>query len=152
MHQEGRLQSVVEMTESLRSDVSSNFRNIDRLYKRAIADRIERDGMVTTIAQQGVTIAQQGVKTAQQGVTIAQLCGTFDYLKGCVIADRTERDGMDTKIAEQDVRIRDLDSTIVDLKRTLVDLEGKIVNRTSDNDEERRYRACTEIVFGIQPL
>jgi hypothetical protein len=129
LHQEGRLQSVVEMTESLRLDVSSNTRKIDRLCKRAIADRTERDGMVTTIAQQGVTITELGgtvdnlkgcaiadrierdgmvTTIAQQGVTITELGGTVDNLKGCAIADRIERDGMVTTIAHQGVKIENL--------------------------------------------
>ena len=67
------------MTDSLRLDVSLIRRNIeihngtvDSLNQRAIADRTEKDGMVTTIAQQGVTITELGVTIAQQGVTIAQ--------------------------------------------------------------------------------
>ena len=117
MHQEGRLQSVAVMTESLRLDVLSMQRNI---------------------------------KTHN---------GTIDLLLERGVADRDERKVMVAKIAKQDVRIGDLESTIVglegtivDLKGTIVDLEGKIVNLTSDNDEERRYRACTEIVFGIQDI
>ena len=91
LHQEGRLQSVVEMMESLRLDVSSNKRNIDNLFKRAFADRTEIDGIVTTIAQHGVTITELG--------------GTVDYLKGCAIADRIERDGMVKTITELDGEI-----------------------------------------------
>ena len=88
------------MTESLRLDVSSNKRNIDNLFKRAFADRTERDGMVTTltelngtIAQQGVTITelngtitQQGLTIAQHGVTIAQHGVTITELNGTITA------------------------------------------------------------------
>ena len=80
LHQEGRLQSVVEMMESLRLDVSSNKRNIDNLFKLAFADRTERDGMVTTIAQHGVTIAQHGVTITELGGTIAQHGVTIENL------------------------------------------------------------------------
>jgi uncharacterized coiled-coil protein SlyX len=61
LHQEGRLQSVAVMTENLRLDISSMQRNIDNLFKRAFADRTERDGMVTTLTELNGTIAQQGV-------------------------------------------------------------------------------------------
>ena len=95
----GRLQSVAVMTESLRLDVSSIKRDIeihngtvDRLHQRAIADRTERDGMITTlngtIAQQGVTVTQQGLTIALQGVKITELNRTVDYLKGREIANK----------------------------------------------------------------
>ena len=114
------------MTESLRLDVSSNIRSIDRLYKRAIADRTERDGMVTTIAQQGVTIAQQGV-------TITELGGTVDYLKGCAIADRIERDGMVTTIAQQGVTIAQQGVTIAQQGVTIAQQGLTIENLVTDS-------------------
>ena len=117
LHQEGRLQSVVEMMESLRLDVSSNKRNIDNLFKLAFADRTERDGMVTTIAQHGVTIAQHGV--------------TVDYLKGCAIADRTERDGMVTTIAQHGVTITELGGTIA---QHGVTIENLVTERKKESD------------------
>jgi hypothetical protein len=127
--QEGRLQSVVEMTESLRLDVSSNTRNIDRLCKRAIADRTERDGMVTTIAQQGVTIENlKGCAIADRierdgmVTTIAQQGVTIENLKGCAIADRIERDGMVTTIAQQGVTIAQQGVTIAQQGVTIENL------------------------------
>ena len=124
LHQDGRLQSVAVTTESLRLDVSSMQRNIK-----------SHNGTINLLLERGV-------------------------------ADRDERNVMVAKIAEQDVIIGDLESTIVGLKGTIVglkgtivglkgtivDLEGTIVNLRSDNDEERRYRACTEIVFGIRDI
>jgi hypothetical protein len=96
--QEGRLQSVAVMTESLRLDISSMQRNIethnatiDLLLERGVADRDERKVMVAKITEQDVrigdlnsTIAVQGVRIAEQDVRIAE---------------------QDVRIAEQDVRI-----------------------------------------------
>ena len=122
MHQEGRLQSVVEMTESLRLDVSSNIRNIDRLSKNAIADRTERDGMITTIAQQGVTITELG--------------GTIENLKGCAIADRIERDGMITTIAQQGVTIAQHGVTIAQHGVTIAQQGVTIENLVTDSKKK----------------
>jgi hypothetical protein len=80
LHQEGRLQSVVEMTESLRLDVSSMQGNIethngtiDRLLKRGVADRIERKGMIATIEEQGVKIAEQDVRINNLVSTVSDM-------------------------------------------------------------------------------
>ena len=131
MHQEGRLQSVAVMTESLRLDVSSMQRNIkthngtiDLLLERGVADRDERKVMVAKIAEQDVRIGDLES-------TIVGLKGTIVGLKGTIVG---------------------LKGTIVGLEGTIVGLEGTIVNLRSDNDEERRYRACTEIVLGIQDI
>ena len=110
MHQEGRLQSVAVMTESLRLDVSSMQRNIKT-----------HNGIIDLLLVRGVT-------------------------------DRDERKVMVAKIADLDSTIVGLKVTIVHLEGTIVHLEGKMVNLTSDIDAERRYRACTEIVFGIQDI
>lgn len=85
-YQEGRLQSVAVMTESLRFDVStmqmnikSNNGTIDLLLERGVADR-ERKVMVAKITEQDVrigdlnrTIAVQGVRIAELDVRIAKL-------------------------------------------------------------------------------
>jgi uncharacterized coiled-coil protein SlyX len=126
LHQEGRLQSVAVMTENLRLDISSMQRNIDNLFKRAFADRTERDGMVTTltelngtIAQQGVTITelngtitQQGLTIAQHGVTITELNGTITELNGT--------------ISQQGVTITELNGTITQQGLTITELTGTV--------------------------
>ena len=140
MHQEGRLQSVVEMTESLRLDVSSNKRNIDNLFKRAFADRTERDGMVTTltelngtIAQQGVTITELNGTITQQGVTITELNGSITQ-QGVTITQQgvtiTELNGTITElngtITQQGVTITELNGTITQQGVTITELTGTV--------------------------
>jgi uncharacterized coiled-coil protein SlyX len=119
LHQEGRLQSVAVLTESLRLDVSSMQRNIethngtiDLLLKCEVADRDERKVMVAKITEQdgrigdlNSTIPVQGVRIAEQDVGIGDLNSTI-AVQGVRIAKQ------DMRIAEQDVRIGDLNSTI----------------------------------------
>jgi uncharacterized coiled-coil protein SlyX len=110
------------------------------LFKRAFADRTERDGMVTTltelngtIAQQGVTITElngtiteQGLTIAQQGVTITELNGTITQ-QGLTIAQQgvtiTELNGTITQqgltIAQQGVTITELNGTITQQGSTI---------------------------------
>ena len=103
---------------------------------RNLWGRLQSVAVMTESLRLDVSSMQRNIKTHN---------GTIDLLLVRGVAERDERKVMVAKIA-------DLDSTIVGLKGTVVHLEGKIVNLTSDIDAERRHRACTEIVFGIQDI
>ena len=126
MHQEGRLQSVVEMTENLRLDVSSNKRNIDNLHQRAIAVRTERDGMVTTLTELNGTIAQQGVTITELNGTITQQGVTITELNGSITQQGVTITQQGVTITELNGTITELNGTITQQGVTITELTGTV--------------------------
>ena len=84
---------------------------------------------------------------------------TLDHLvnRGVVIKGHNEilegdNETLKGQVTTLEGRVGNLTAENEGLKGTIVVFKGTVVKLESDNDVERRYRACTEIVFGIQDI